>query len=211
MRRSIIRFVALFSLMMLDVLGGASEAAAGYAFAVGTAETGVGIAAGVAVGLHGTDVAYAGYRTMMDGASYDSLTSRGLQAVGVPQGWANGIDVGVSVAGSAGVGLAVRTATQACAASSRMAANKIVNGDRVGSGLKVDVSHRAASYLSESQLSAGQTFTIKGGDGVNRVLLQTNGKMNGNSGIFEYILDPSGKVTHQRFIPGGVITGYPNQ
>ena len=68
-----------------------------------TAETGVGIAAGVAVGLHGTDVAYAGYYTMMNGVPQDSLTSQGLQAVGVPQDWANGIDAGVSMAGTVDV------------------------------------------------------------------------------------------------------------
>ena len=79
-----------------------------YGFAGLTAETGVGIAAGVAVGLYGSDVALAGYYTMVNGLPQDTLTSQGLQAVGVPQDWANGIDVGVSVAGTMGVGAAAR-------------------------------------------------------------------------------------------------------
>ena len=43
---------------------GGTEAALGYGFAVASAETGIGIAAGVAGGLHGTDVAITGYYTM---------------------------------------------------------------------------------------------------------------------------------------------------
>ncbi len=92
-----------------DVVGGA-EAAVGYGFAGLSAETGVGIAAGVAVGLHGTDVAIAGYNAMANGVSQDTLTSQGLQAVGVPQDWANGVDVGISVIGTIGVGAAAKSA-----------------------------------------------------------------------------------------------------
>ena len=65
---------------------------------------------GVAVGLHGTDVAIAGYYTMVNGVPQDTLTSQGLQAVGVPQDWANGIDAGVSMVGTMGVGAAARMA-----------------------------------------------------------------------------------------------------
>jgi len=41
----------------------------------------------------------------------------------------------------------------------------------------------------------GKVFTIKGGDGVERTLLQVKGEMNGKSGVFEYILDENSKVS----------------
>jgi len=90
-------------------------------------------------------------------------------------------------------------------------AERILAADRTGSGLRADAAHRAASFLTKEQLEAGTSFTIKGGDGIVRELLQVPGGMNGEAGIFEYILDPAKGVTHQRFISGGKITGMPNQ
>ena len=74
-----------------------------YGFAGLTAETGLGIAAGVAVGIHGSDVATAGFYTMVNGVPQDTLTSQGLQAAGIPRDWANGLDAAISVGGSLGI------------------------------------------------------------------------------------------------------------
>jgi filamentous hemagglutinin len=85
-----------------------------------------------------------------------------------------------------------------------------MDAERVGSGLKGDAGHKADSFFSREQFEAGKTFVFKGGDGVERTLLQTQGGMNGKQGVFEYINDLAGKVTHQRFVPSGKITGAPN-
>jgi hypothetical protein len=90
-------------------------------------------------------------------------------------------------------------------------ADKIIDYNRSGSGLKGDPLHRAASFVSKEQLKKGGV-TITGGDGIKRTLLQTEGSFNGKSGIFEYIIDPKTQnITHQRFISGGKINGKPNQ
>lgn len=62
----------------------------------------------------------------------------------------------------------------------------------MGSGLKGDTYHRTASYLSESQTSKGTVYDL----GKNNTLLQVEGSINGKTGIFEYILNKNGQVTH---------------
>jgi hypothetical protein len=102
------------------------------------------------------------------------------------------------------VAVAVVVATEEETAASQL--------DRVGSGLKDDVLHRSASWVVDDP--AAQRFTITGGDGVQRTLYPLPGEVNGKPGVFELIIDESGGqpvINHQRFIPGGDVTGYPNQ
>lgn len=91
------------------------------------------------------------------------------------------------------------------------ASQEIPNANRVGSGLKDDIWHRAASFIPEEQLAKGRVTSFTGGDNKSYTLLQTKGDLNGSNGIYEYVMDASGQVTHQRFISGGEITGNPNQ
>ncbi len=91
------------------------------------------------------------------------------------------------------------------------AADEVFHADRIGSALKDDPLHRAASYLSQEQLARGRAYSFTGGDTRPYTLLQTPGQLNSTNGIFEYVSNPLGQVTHQRFIPGGIYTGFANQ
>lgn len=51
---------------------------------------------------------------------------------------------------------------------------------------------------------------MKNGDTTTVTLLQVEGMVDGKKGIFEYIINKDGKVTHQLFKPDKTITGKPN-
>ncbi|WP_152431860.1 RHS repeat-associated core domain-containing protein [Vibrio aquimaris] len=94
---------------------------------------------------------------------------------------------------------------------SSLAAEEIIKADRVGTALtKQDKNHLAASFLTKDQLAAGKVFIIRGGDGVQRTLLQTKGTLDGKSGVFEYLLESDGTVSHQLFKKGR-INGVPTK
>jgi len=97
-------------------VGGALETTVGGSIAVAAGWTGVGAVVGAAIAAHGIDTMQAGIRQTFsdDGKHVDSLTSSGLQAVGVPRTAANITDAGISIAGSLGGGL-VNAATKVAA------------------------------------------------------------------------------------------------
>jgi hypothetical protein len=85
--------------------------------------------------------------------------------------------------------------------------------ERTGTALtKGDPFHRSVSWVVDNP--AAQRFAVEGGDGVSREMYQLPGEVNGKSGVFDWIIDRSGSnpvINHQRFIPGGSVTGFPNQ
>ena len=92
--------------------------------------------------------------------------------------------------------------------------NPILEKPRVGSALKSDP-HHAFPNLIDNFASDAQRFTIPtrgpGGKVVRQSeLLQVEGSLSGRQGVFEWIIDQE-QVTHRRFIPGGRVTGSPNQ
>jgi RHS repeat-associated protein len=126
-------------------------------------------------------------------------------------------------AGLAEADTAASSAAQARSLKSDLAAQHIAGAERsgtggevlndatVGSGLKSDPSHRVASYLTPEEIAKGTVTPIMGGDGVRRTLVQVPGQyFNGQEGIVEYIIDQNGAITHQRYIPGGVVGAGPN-
>jgi hypothetical protein len=99
----------------------------------------------------------------------------------------------------------------------QLAQQEIQNAPATGSALKPDAAHRAASFVTDTT-GQGKHFTFKDtdfpflqGDGKWKNLTQVEGNLNGKKGIYEYIVDSKGNLTHQFFIYRGRITGFPNQ
>lgn len=92
--------------------------------------------------------------------------------------------------------------------------NEILGKERTGSANKTDPTH-SFNDLIDNYAGDAQKFEIptKGPGGITArtsELYQIEGSLNGKDGVFEWIVDQD-RVTHRRFIPGGKITGFPNQ
>lgn len=81
------------------MVGGCFEAVCGVVLAAGSSPTVAGVAGGGLIAAHGLDQAQAGFRQMLDGGHVSSLTSQGLQALGLPPLAADLADAGLSLAG----------------------------------------------------------------------------------------------------------------
>jgi hypothetical protein len=87
---------------------------------------------------------------------------------------------------------------------------ELMEAARMGEGLKSDPMHRASSFATQGNTKLHQ-FDITGGDGHPYTLYQRQGVFNEKNGIFEFLKNKEGQITHQRFIKNGKITGLPNQ
>jgi hypothetical protein len=174
-------------------------------------EAGTGIAfitgAGAAVGT-GVRV----YRGVSAAGSIGAYTSAKMAAAksGITSGW----NAARSVLTRRGNAPSTGTPGVQGAGDAAKTTPELASGmERTGSALtNSDPFHRSVSWVVDNP--AAQRFGIKGGDGIARDLYQLPGEVNGKSGVFEWIIDRSGTnpvINHQRFIPGGSITGYPNQ
>jgi RHS repeat-associated protein len=165
----------------------------------------VALTAGGALGAAAVQV----YNNYQSGA--DLSSGVGLAALeGARDGAATalGAEAVAAVGGRlAGIGLRA-TAGAANSLSAESAA--LMNARPTGSALKADPQHRAATFMREEAAKSGSHFQIVGGDGVTRTLTQVRGGFNGKVGRYEYMIDPSGALTHQRFVKGGTINGVPN-
>jgi hypothetical protein len=86
---------------------------------------------------------------------------------------------------------------------------------RIGSANKLPDGQHGFNDIIDNYAGEATRFDIptKGpGGSIIRTseLRQIQGSNNGTEGIFEWIID-QGAVTHRRFIPGGRVTGLPNQ
>ncbi len=93
--------------------------------------------------------------------------------------------------------------------------NSVIGNPRVGSANKLPDGQHGFNDIIDNYAGDAAKFEIptKGPGGeVVRVseLRQIEGSNNGVGGVFEWIVD-EGNVTHRRFIPGGQVTGLPNQ
>lgn len=84
----------------VEFMEGVGEMAAGVAVAIVTSETGVGVALGGAIVLHGADTASKGFCQAVGGQEQKSCTVQGLEFLGVPQQFSEPIN---TVLGAAGV------------------------------------------------------------------------------------------------------------
>ena len=109
------------------------------------------------------------------------------------------------VGGVRGAATAAKEVTQALSVEGKA----LLTANPIGSALKADPAHRAATFMREEAAASGTNFAITGGDGVTRTLTQVPGGFNWVAGRYEYIVDSLNNLTHQMFVRGGSINGNP--
>jgi hypothetical protein len=81
------------------------------------------------------------------------------------------------------------------------AANALREAEPIGSALKDDIYHRGATFMKDEVIENGTHFPLRGDDGVWRTKWTMPGNVDGKDGVWEYIVDGNGNLTHQFFKP----------
>ncbi len=93
----------------------------------------------------------------------------------------------------------------------RIIDNEVTKNIRSGKALKLDSYHKFSDII-DNYVEYAQKFDLYDKETVRKILYQIEGSLNGEKGIFEWIVhpDPSKGVVHRLFIKDGIITGKPN-
>jgi RHS repeat-associated protein len=192
----------------VKALGGLLETAAG-AVVVGvgaaTSELGVGVpimALGGLIMAHGSDTVVSGVRTAIEGEQVDSLTSQGLQAMGMSRAGANLADAGIGVAGSMGA---------SAWAKAPVIANTVRGGAEANAYVHLTTAESKAAIEASAALGKG-TGTVYAGRAslANQgTILRTirTGLTPGTSGAVVAVPNAAGQFLRVP-IPIGPITGW---
>mgnify|MGYP001102095558 CR=1 FL=1 len=194
---------------LLQGVLGTAESATGAAIGIGAGWTGAGALGGGLIFIHGADVAAAGFHQMITGNKESTLTSHGLQAVGLSQESAELIDASISLI-SVGGGAFVRSGktvfTGSKVAIGKASANKprasFFDGTKYTNKVRSQMGRGDLHSFPESvrAFEADGTVTrIVGGDGVTRTKLSIPGRYKGKDGVFEFIKEPNGDINHRFF------------
>jgi len=138
--------------------------------------------------------------------------TQNIQTSGVSTPQTAGNAVGLTALGVMTIGPAIAAAAAAPAAP--VAAVPLADAEPIGSALKADPYHIAPTFMKETADQLGKKFLITGADEEDYILTQVEGGLDTGKGmikgIYEYIQDGAGQITHQIFKPGGIINGTPN-
>jgi RHS repeat-associated protein len=176
------------------------------------------VTAGIGAGLGAVYGAYTSYqaegkinwRTVANDAAIGGMI--GLTAGVAGPALAGAIEGSGAAAAGAGAAAGAAAAQRSASASSGALSSEgqaLMRAGPVGSALKDDLFHRAATFMREAAARTGTSFQLSGADGTKSTLTQVTGDLNGQGGRYEYIVNSAGELTHQMFVAGGSINGTP--
>ena len=194
---------------LLQGVLGTAESVAGAAIGVGTGWTGAGAIGGSLIFIHGADVAATGFHQMITGKKESTLTSYGLQAVGISRESAEFIDASISLI-SVGGGALVKSGRTMLSAPKATVSKAAVNKTKASFFDGAKYTNKVRGQMKSGDLHSfpesvrafeadGTVTRLVGGDGVVRTKLSIPGRYKGKDGVFEFIKEPNGDINHRFF------------